>query len=77
MKIFIFIIFLLFIFKIYSFGIEHIPKEINKFINNDTTKSNSLKRIKSNIFRIQVYDSIMCGYFAYNLLIIRLKVRHY
>ena len=27
-----------------SFGIEHIPKEINKFINND---------IKSNIFRIQ------------------------
>ena len=34
-----------------SFGIEHIPKEINKFINND---------IKSNIFRIQEYDSIMC-----------------
>ena len=33
-----------------SFGIEHISKEINKFINND---------IKSNIFRIQVYDSIM------------------
>ena len=33
-----------------SFGIEHIPKEINKFINND---------IKSNIFRIQAYDSIM------------------
>ena len=24
-----------------SFGIEHIPKEINKFINNDTTKSNN------------------------------------
>ena len=37
-----------------SFGIEHIPKEINKFINND---------IKSNIFRIKAYDSIMCGYF--------------
>ena len=53
------------------FGIEHIPKEINKFINNDMTKS-SLKRtiepsafarIKSNIFRIQAYNSIMCGYF--------------
>ena len=44
-----------------SFGIEHIPKESNKFINNDTTKSSSLKRIKSNIFRIQAYDSIMCG----------------
>ena len=38
-----------------SFGVEHIPKEINKFIRND---------IKSNIFRIQAYDSIMCGYFC-------------
>ena len=45
-----------------SFGIEHIPKEINKFIRNDTIKSSSLERIKSNIFRIQAYDSIMCGY---------------
>ena len=36
-----------------SFGIEH--KELNKFINND---------IKSNIFGIQAYDSIMCGYFC-------------
>ena len=35
-----------------SFGIDHIPKEINKLINND---------IKSNIFRIEAYDSIMCG----------------
>ena len=47
-----------------SFGVEHIPKEINKFINNDTTKSSSLEGIKSNIFRIQVYNSIMCGYFC-------------
>ena len=39
-----------------SFGIEHIPKEINKFIGNND--------IKSNIFRIQAYDSIMCGYFC-------------
>ena len=46
-----------------SFGIENIPKEINKFINNDTTKSSAIARIKSNIFRIQAYDSIMCGYF--------------
>ena len=38
-----------------SFGIEHIPKEINKFIGN--------KEIIANIFRIQEYDSIMCGYF--------------
>ena len=47
-----------------SFGVEHIPKEINKFINSDTTKLSSLKRIKSNIFRIQAYDSIVCGYFC-------------
>ena len=40
-----------------SFGIEHIPKEINKFISNN-------KKIKANIFRIQAYDSIMCGYFC-------------
>ena len=39
-----------------SFGIEHIPKEIMKFIGN--------KNIITNIFRIQAYDSIMCGYFC-------------
>ena len=38
-----------------SFGIEHIPEEINKLIGN--------KKIKASIFRIQAYDSIMCGYF--------------
>ena len=65
-----------------SFGIEHIPKEINKFINNDTTKSSSLKRtaepsalarIKSNIFRIQAYDSIMYGYFCIEFINYMLK----
>ena len=45
-----------------SFGIEHIPIEIKKFINNDTTKSRSLEHIESHIFRIQTYDSIMCRY---------------
>ena len=39
-----------------SFEIEHIPKEIRAFINNNN--------IKTNIFRIQAYDSIMCGYFS-------------
>ena len=39
-----------------SFSVEHIPKEIKTFINN--------KNIKTNIFRIQAYDSIMCGYFC-------------
>ena len=39
-----------------SFGVEHIPKKIKTFINN--------KFIKTNIFRIQAYDSVMCGYFC-------------
>ena len=39
-----------------SFGVEHIPEEIKIFINN--------KNIKTNIFRIQAYDSVMCGYFC-------------
>ena len=61
-----------------SFGIVHIPKEINKFIcskaldfvighavgNND---------IKSNIFGIQAYDSIMCGYFCIEFINYMLK----
>ena len=56
-----------------SFGVEDIPKEINKFINNDTTKSSSLERIKSNIFRIQAYDSIMCGHFCIEFINYMLK----
>ena len=48
-----------------SFGIEHIPKEINKFINNNN--------IESNIFRIQSYDSIMCGYFCIEFINYMLK----
>ena len=43
-----------------SFGVEHIPKEIKQFI--DSSLHN--KNIKANIFRIQAYDSIMCGYFC-------------
>ena len=39
-----------------SFGVEHVPKEIKKFIGN--------KDIKTNIFRIQTYNSIMCCYFC-------------
>ena len=37
------------------FGVEHIPKEIRTFIGNEN--------IKTNIFRIQAYDLIMCQYF--------------
>ena len=40
----------------YSFGVEHIPKDIIKFIGR--------KNVIVNIFRIQAYDSIMCGYFC-------------
>ena len=36
-----------------SFGIERFPKKIMKFIGN--------KKIITNIFRMQAYDSIMCG----------------
>ena len=56
-----------------SFGIEHIPKEINKFINNDMIKPSSLKSIKRNIFRIQAYDSVMWGYFRIKFINYMLK----
>ena len=52
-----------------SFGVEYIPEENNKFIGN--------KKIKASVFRIQAYDSIMCGCFFIDLLIICLKVRNY
>ena len=39
------------------FDVEHIPKEIKAFIDRFLS-------ITTNIFSIQVYDSIMCGYFC-------------
>ena len=39
-----------------SFGIGHISKEVKKFVYN--------KNIIANIFRIQAYDSVICGYFC-------------
>ena len=49
-----------------SFGVEHIPKEIMKFIGNEQSSSSKArnKKIIRNIYRIQAYDSIMCGYFC-------------
>ena len=38
-----------------NFGVEHTPKEIRKFIDNESI---------INIFRIQPYDSVMSGYFC-------------
>ena len=49
-----------------SFGIEHIPEEIRKVINN--------KNIMANIFRIQVYDSVMCAYFCIGCIILCSRV---
>ena len=39
-----------------SFGVEHIPQEIIKFIDR--------KNVIANIFRKQAYNSVMCGYFC-------------
>ena len=39
-----------------SFGVEHIPNEIKEFIGNEN--------IKTNIFRVQASNSVMCGYFC-------------
>ena len=43
-----------------SFRVEHIPKEIKPFISN--------KNIKTNIFGIQAFDSIMRGYFCFGFI---------
>ena len=40
-----------------SFGVEHIPKEIKAFIDRSLS-------ITTNNFRVQAYDSMMCGYFC-------------
>ena len=49
-----------------SFGVEHIPNEIKAFINNNNNNNDddNNKNIETNIFRIQAYDSIMCGHFC-------------
>ena len=48
-----------------SFIVEHIPKQIRKFIRN--------KNIITNIYRKQAYDSIMCGYFCIGFINFMLK----
>ena len=50
-----------------SFGVEYIPKEIKKFIGN--------KNIITNIYRIQAYESIVCGYFHIGFIDFMLKGR--
>ena len=48
-----------------SFGVEHILKEIKKFVKN--------KNIKINIFRIQANDSVICGHFCIGFIDFMLK----
>ena len=50
-----------------NFGIEHIPKEIQKYVGN--------RNVISNIYRIQNYDSIMCGYFCIGFIDYMFKVK--
>ena len=50
-----------------SFGVEHVPKEIKKFTGN--------KNIIANIYRIQTYNSIMCGYFCIGFIDFMLKCK--
>ena len=51
-----------------SFPDEHIPEEIKIFIVN--------KNIKTNIFRIQAFDSVKCGYFCIGFIDFMLKVKN-
>ena len=48
-----------------SFGVEHIPKTNKKLIGN--------KNIIPNIYRVQAYDSMMCGYFCIGFIDFMLK----
>ena len=50
----------------HSFGVEHIPKEIKIIIKRS--------KIMTNIFRIQAYDSVMCGYFCIGFIDSMLKM---
>ena len=48
-----------------NFGAEHISKEFEKVIND--------KNIQANIYRMQAYDSVMCGYFRIEFIDFMLK----
>ena len=48
-----------------SFRVEHIPKEIEKFINRFT--------IKTNNYRMQAYNSVMCEYLCIGFIDLILK----
>ena len=50
-----------------NFGVKYIPKEIKIFIAD--------KNIIRNTYRLQAYDSIMCGYFCIGFIDFMLKVK--
>ena len=50
-----------------SFGVEHVPEEIKKFVGN--------KNIIANIFRVQANNSVMCGYFCIEFIDFMLAVK--
>ena len=50
-----------------NFRVEHILIKIRKFIGN--------KNITTNIYRIQAYNSIMCGYFCIGFIDFMLKCK--
>ena len=50
-----------------SFGVEHVPKEIKKFIGN--------KNIITYLYRIQAYNSITYGYFLIAFIYFILKAK--
>ena len=64
-----------------SFGVEHIPKEIKKFINSKNIIADTLrleaydnsKNIIADILRLETYDSVMCGYFCIGFIDVMLK----
>ena len=50
-----------------SFGVEHVPEEIEEFVGK--------KKTKDNIFRVQANDSVMCGYLCIGFIDFMLAVK--
>ena len=42
------------------FDVEQVPEEVKKFIKRSAINA---YKITTNIYRLQAYDSVMCGYY--------------